>query len=190
MRLSRTVSRRAAIVRAFALALVLAALALPAMLYGPNLPFKIISGVFGMVSLLLFWTGIHQLFALRTPETLVDIDVHELERGGEVQLRFRQPGTESYESLRANLVGEERWTERGYSHRVVRKVRQLGTFHLFDSGPFQAPFDQTVRVRIPDLPHAEKTHGEYWRLEVWGKVRGRADFQHVYDLRVQRSASR
>lgn len=189
--LSRTVSRSKQIAQAFALGVLFAAAVVPMVLFAEkNVLVYAAIVVLGGFSLLLFWAAIHQLFTLRTPQTVVEIDVETLRRGGEVQLTFRQPGTGSYESLRANLAGEERWVESGYGNRRVRRVKQLGTFHVFDSGPFEAPWETTVRVHVPDLPHAEATHGEYWRLEVWGKIRGRADFLHAYDLRVQRSESR
>jgi hypothetical protein len=187
MRLWRVVPRRTQIARTVAVALVLAALGIPAMVFADHFMPVVVGGLFALLSLGLLLSAVQQLFALRTPETIVDIYVHEIRRGEEVRFRFRQPGTGSFESLRANMVGEERWSERRrYSSKSVRHVKQLGTFPLFDSGPFEAPYDRTVDVRIPELPRAEPTHGEYWRLEVWGKVRGRADFRHVYDLRVQR----
>lgn len=178
-------SRGARIVATLVVAVLLAAVAIPALLYATEGLFYAIGGVFGLVSLLLVFSAVKQMFALATPQTTVEMNVETLKRGAEVELVFRQPGTGSFESLRANLVGEERWLERGYSNKRIRRVRQLGTFNVFDSGPFEAPYESTVRVRIPDLPRADKAHGEYWSLEVWGKVHGRADFQHVFPVEVR-----
>lgn len=147
---------------------------------------RIVAGAFGIVALLLFYSGIHQLFALRTPETLVECDADEWRRGREVRLRFRQPGDATFESLRANLVGDEHWTELVRGHRRVRRYQHIATVNVYDSGAFTAPLDETVSVRIPpELPRASvKGRAERWRLEVWGKVDGRADVQHVFPLRL------
>ncbi len=185
--LRRKATRGAQIAVTLGLAVILAALPLFVFTRPAPLLAQIVAGAFGVVSLLLFYAGIHQLFALRTPETLVECDVDEFLRGKEIRLRFRQTGSASFESLRANLVGDEHWTEWIPSHRRrVRRYQHIATVSLYDSGAFTAPFDETVSVRIPpDLPRASvKGRGERWRLEVWGKVRGRADVQHVFPLRM------
>ncbi len=148
-----------------------------------------VGGIFSLVGLLALYSGIHQLFALRTPQTIVETDSGVFKRGGRVRLYFRQPGPGSFESLRANLVGEESWWS-GPSKRRRKNVVQLGVFNLFDSGPFEVdattPFERTVEVEVPDVPHASSpAHHESWQLEVWGKVRGRADFQHVFPVRLE-----
>ena len=185
--LRRASSRGAQIAKTLGLALPLAALAAFAFTRPAPLLGKIVAGAFGVASLLLFYSGIHQLFALRTPETIVECDADEFRRGREVRFRFRQPGSASFESLRANLVGDEHWTEWVPRHRRrVRRYQHIATVNVFDSGAFTAPFDETVTVRIPhDLPRASvKDRQERWRLEVWGNVKGRADVQHVFPLRL------
>lgn len=145
----------------------------------------IIGGGFAFVALLLLYSAIYQLFAAQTPETIVETDAKTLKQGKSVQFSFRQPGPASFESLRANLVGEEIW----FTHRRNRRIRhviQLGTFNIYDSGPFEAPFEETVTVEIPDLPRpSDDKHKAEWRLEVWGKVRGRADVQHVFPMELE-----
>jgi hypothetical protein len=180
--LQRSSSRGAQIVRTFALALILGAIGAGALFFVREVLAYIIGGVFSLVALLLLYSAIHQLFAMRTPQTIVETDAKTLKRGKRVQFRFQQPGDGSFESLRANLVGEEIWFT-WYRGKKRRHVLQLGTFNLYDSGSFEAPFDQTVTVTIPDLPRAsDPKHKTEWRLEVWGKVRGRADVQHVFPM--------
>ena len=197
--LSRQSSRGAQIGCTFAIALLLGGLG-GAILYAAishDEPFSlmhIVGGGFAFFALPLFYSAVHQLFALRTPETVVEIDSDVLQRGTTVRLYFRQPGPASFESLRANLVGEESWwTGSGKQRR--REVRQLGTFNLFDSGAFEVdalvPFERTVSVSVPDLPRAsDAAHDVQWQLQVWGKVRGRADFQHVFPIRVEERVTR
>jgi hypothetical protein len=184
--LRRQSTRGAQIAVTLGIGVVLAALPLFVFTRPAPLIARIVAGAFGIVSLLLFYSALHQLFALRTPETLVECDADELRRGKEVRLRFRQSGSASFESLRANLVGDEHWTELVPGHRRVRRYQHIATVNIYDSGAFTAPFDETVTVRIPpDLPRASvKGRGERWRLEVWGNVHGRADVQHVFPLRL------
>lgn len=184
--LRRKTTRGAQIAATLGIALLLGAMAAFVFTRPAPLVARIVGGAFGIVALLLLYAGIHQLFALRTPETLVECDADELRRGKEIRLRFRQPGSGSFESLRANLVGDEHWTEPVRGGRRARRYQHIATVNLYDSGAFTAPLDKTVSVRIPqDLPRASvKGRGERWRLEVWGKVHGRADVQHVFPLRL------
>lgn len=154
-----------------------------------SLLIQFVGAMFVLVGALALYSGVHQLFALKTPQTIVETDSGVFKRGGRVRLYFRQPGPGSFESLRANLVGEESWSS-GPPKRRRKNVVQLGVFNLFDSGPFEVdaatPFERTVEVEIPDVPHASSpAHAESWQLEVWGKVRGRADFQHVFPVRLE-----
>jgi hypothetical protein len=147
-----------------------------------------VGGAFTLVAALLFYSAVHQMFALATPQTVVECDADKFTRNGTIRLYFGQPGPADFESLRANLVGEETW-HTGSGKQRRRHVNQLGTFNIFDSGPFvieegMPAYERTVSVTIPDLPHARADRREQWQLEVWGKVRGRADFQHVYPVTV------
>lgn len=183
--LERSSSRGAQIARTFALAVVLGAIGGGALFFGEELIVYIVGGGFTLVALLLLYAAIHQLFAARTPQTIVETDSKTLKRGKSIQLTFRQPGDGSFESLRANLVGEEVWFT-WYRSRRRRHVLQLGTFNIYDSGSFEAPFEETVTVKIPDLPRpSDPKHGVHWRMEVWGKVRGRADVQHVFPMELE-----
>ena len=192
MRLRRASSRKAQIGLTLGLAIFFATFATTVAVYSRDHPVNVIVYIvgagFGLVSLLLFYSGLHQLFAMRTPETIVEAESDEWKRGREVHLSLRQSGNAEFESLRVNLVGDEVWWKAVRGHRRrAKQVNHLATVNLFDSGAFKAPFAQSISVRVPDdLPRpADRTHREDWRLEVWGKVRGRADFQHVFPLHLQ-----
>ncbi|HVT04393.1 MAG TPA: hypothetical protein VHL58_13575 [Thermoanaerobaculia bacterium] len=146
-------------------------------------------GGFGAVALLLLYSAIYQTLALATPKTIVETDSVVLTRGAEARFYFLQPGPAVFESLRANLVGEESWWT-GHGDRRSRNVRQLGTFNFLDTGPFEVqaaePYEHMITFSVPDdLPHASgDDHQVTWCIEVWGKVRGRADCQHVFPTQV------
>jgi hypothetical protein len=153
----------------------------------PSWVVYVIGGGLALFGLLLLYAAVHQMFAMRTPQTIVEMDTAVLRRGARVAVHFHQAGPASFESLRANLVGEESWWTGSGKHRRHHHVH-LGTFNVFDSGPFEVvdlPFERTVTVEIPQLPYpSNREHGVTWQLEVWGKVRGRADFQHVFPVQV------
>src|SRR5690349_12640050 len=65
--------------------------------------FYLFGGAFGAVGLLLLYSGIHQYFAMATPQTVVEIESATLRRGSTVDVLVRQPGPASLQSLRANL---------------------------------------------------------------------------------------
>ena len=154
-----------------------------------------VGGLLALLAAVLLYSGIHQWLAMKTPETTVAMGEPELTRGKPVRFAFRQPGPVSLKSLRANLVGEETWTETrntGSSSRTAQESRYLGTFNFFDSGPREVdahqPFEAVVTFLVPaDIPASGRTpdgHNVVWRIEVWGKVRRRADFQHSYRVTV------
>src|SRR5438045_9378691 len=74
-----------------------------------SLPFAIFGGVFALASLLTLYSAIRQIFALRTPQTVIEVDREAFTRGEEMQILVRQPGPATIESLRGNLAGEEWW---------------------------------------------------------------------------------
>jgi hypothetical protein len=153
----------------------------------PSWVVSVVGGAIALFGVLLLYSGVHQLLAMRTPQTIVETDAEVLRRGARVQLHFHQAGPGSFESLRANLVGEESWWTGSGKQRRHHRVH-LGTFNVFDSGAFEVvdvPFERTVTVDIPELAHpSDRQHSVAWHLEVWGKVRGRADFQHVFPVTV------
>lgn len=150
---------------------------------------KLIAIIPGAIALLLLYSAIQQYLARVTPETIVEVDVASAPRGSAVRFFFEQRGPAHFESLRANLVGEETWYE-GVGTRSHAELKHLGTFNFFDSGEFQIdkgrlPFTREALLQVPaDIqPSGEQNeHVVSWKIEVWGKVFGRADFQHVFPI--------
>ena len=158
--------------------------------------FYIWGGAFIAVGLLLVYSGIHQFLARATPETIVELDAPTLRRGASIEVLFRQQGPVSLESLRANLVGEERWAT--WVHRDGTRdpswhVRHLGTFNFLDHPAVDIPdlLDVFATLDVPpDVkptrgPHGDDHRSVRWSIEVWGKVRDRADFMHAFPIVVE-----
>jgi hypothetical protein len=147
-----------------------------------EIPFLILGGVFALASLLTLASAIRRMFALRTPQTMIEVDRETFTRGGEMQILVRQPGPATIESLRGNLAGEESWYGQ-YGRK--RFTKQLGPFPLFDCGAFEAPYENVFTIKVPRAPQPEGSkHTQEWRLDVSGKVRGSVDFQHSFPVTV------
>ncbi|HYC89645.1 MAG TPA: phage holin family protein [Thermoanaerobaculia bacterium] len=184
-RLSRNRSRLGQIGCIFAIVALLGTLSFFLLRSGEGWLMYVVGGGFGLVAALLFLAGIQQIFALRTAETIVEMDGDALTLGGRTTFRVQQHGDSSFESLRVNLVCEEqlRRRKKNWSSEMIENI------NLFDSGPFDGTLDRTFTFDVPH--HLEPTGSELrrrirWQLEVWGKIRGRADFQHVYQVHVQK----
>ncbi|HVE73044.1 MAG TPA: hypothetical protein VNI54_16880 [Thermoanaerobaculia bacterium] len=183
-RLHRQRSRGGQLGWTFAIVALLGTLSYFLLRYAEDWLMSVVGTGFGGIAALLLLAGFHQTMALRTPETVVEIDREAITPGQPVTLRVMQPGNASFESLRVNLVGEEQIRQRKTWNRSV-----FETLHFFDSGRFDGALDRTIVVDVPR--HLEPTSSELrrrvrWTLEVWGRVRGRANFQHVYDVFVQK----
>lgn len=187
--LERNTSRGCQIGCSFFLALLLAALGGGAMYKAWQHPetsgnwvIWAVGGGFSLVALILLYAGIHQVFALKSPLTQVSMEHKQLRRGQRTAFHFRQPGPMELESLRANLVGT-RTERRGKNTKYIH----LGTFNFFDSGPVtideSVPMQRNAHLDVPEdiAPTGDRVS---WQIEVWGKVRGRADFQHVFPVDV------
>lgn len=116
----------------------------------------VFGGAFAAVGLLLVYSGVHQYLAMATPETIVEMETPALKRGATVGFFFRQPGPAAMQSLRANLVGEERWATY-YSSSKGRKTnwhtKHLGTFNFLDNGKAdigKVPLDLLASLAVPD----------------------------------------
>ncbi|HEY0140040.1 MAG TPA: hypothetical protein VGF48_04035 [Thermoanaerobaculia bacterium] len=141
-----------------------------------------VGAAFSIIGLLLLYAAIHQLFSVKSPVTEVSLEHKKLLRGRRTAVLIRQRGPMELESLRANLVGT-RWIRR----RKSTYSEDLGTFHFFDSGPAtideSIPLQRNTHIDVPeDIEPSEPNNT--WAIEVWGKVRGRADFQHVFPVEV------
>jgi hypothetical protein len=185
IRLKRTQTRGAQIAISLVAAIVLGALSFVFLRFAEETLIRVIGGAFGLIALLLFAGSIHRVLAMRTPETLLELDEEALTRGRTHTAIIRQPGDASFESLRVNLVGEEqtRGRKRHWNRRMIENI------NLLDSGPFDGAFERTFTFQVPSRVEAtcsELRRRIRWQFEVWGKVRGRADFQHAYDIQVQK----
>ncbi len=190
--LSRRTSSRFQIGCTFAIAVVLGGLAYLAYANVAKVQMLIVFAVvLGLIALLLLYSAIHQLFALRTRQTIVEIAATVLTRGEQVRFWFQQPGPADFESLRANLVGEGSWSH-GTGKSRTRSVESLGMFNFFDSGEIRVDeasrFECDAVLNVPGDIIPTGLYGDNrvasWNIEVWGKVKGRADFQHVFPIHV------
>lgn len=155
----------------------------------------VVGYTFAAVGALMALSTVHQLLAVRSPETMVMIDAGDLVAGSSVRVRIVQPGPVRLYSLRANLVGEEirfatRIDDSGVPHRT-RTARSLGTYHFFEqkdvtvlSGE-QWQGEATLVVPADALSTESNDHHTVtWRIEVWGRVRLWPDFMHPYVITV------
>src|SRR5438105_3084051 len=108
--LQRSSSRGVQIAGTMIVAGVLAAVVVVIVKQGERtMPFLIVGGLFGLASLSTMYAAIHQAFAMKTPQTTIEVDREVFTRGKEIQLYILQRGPASLASLRAELVGEEWW---------------------------------------------------------------------------------
>jgi hypothetical protein len=153
-----------------------------------SLLFQCLSVLPALLALLMIYTVFHALFASRTPPTTMKLDTAPLSRGQSVGLVIRQTGPVLFESLRANLICERSERKNGRKSRVVTYPCQE---NFFDSGPCEVArmdvqeFRATVKVPADAEPTA---YGAWlrvtWRIEIWGKVRGNADFMRPFEVEV------
>lgn len=145
---------------------------------------SILPGLFG---LLMLYSGVHALFASRTPPTTIVVDRSPLHPGEEAGVMIRQQGPVQFESLRANLVCERIERSGGKSRKMTYPVQE----NFFDSGPCEVGRMDTQEfravVRVP--ADAEPTTAGVrltinWRIEVWGRVKGNADFLRPFEIEV------
>ena len=149
---------------------------------------------FASVGLLVAVLGLKMFLMTRIPETIVEVDTMPVHAGQSFQLTVRQPGPIRLKSLRVNLVCEQitsRRTERSSGPRTDRDRRIIHQTNVLDLGESAAgPGEQIVGRITVDVPvdvHYVDLEGEMkivWRLEVWGRVRGWADFGHPYVIEV------
>ena len=156
--------------------------------YSGSLLFQIASVMPGLLALLMIYTFFHALFASGTPPTTMKLDVAPLHVGQSVGVLIRQTGPVLFESLRANLICERREKPLGKKNTVVTFPCQE---NFFDSGPCEVgrmdiqEFRATIKVPADAEPsHYGGTLKILWRVEIWGKVKGRADFMRPFDIEV------
>ena len=145
---------------------------------------------FGSVGLLVFVLGIKMFLMTRIPETIVEVDTMPVHAGQSFQLTVRQPGPIRLKSLRVNLVCEQTTLRPGKrkTDRDQRIIHQTNVLDLGESAVGigeqivgRATVDVPAEVQYVDIEGEKKI---VWRLEVWGRVRGWADFGHPYVIEV------
>lgn len=148
------------------------------------------SAVWIGVAFLVLLSGIHQMFAVRSPETIVEIEPAELTPGATLRIRITQPGPLNLRSIHANLAGEELqyYTPRG--GKRSSKTRYLGPYRMVeiernridDGGTLQ----RDVMFVVPDIAASVDTVDLKirWTIEVWGRVAWWLDFMHPFPVVV------
>ena len=156
--------------------------------YSGSLLFQCASVLPALLGLLVLYSGIHALFASRTPPTTLKLDAAPLRAGQATGLVIRQTGPVVFESLRANLVCERSERKTGQKSRTVTFPCQE---NFFDSGPSEVArmgvqeFRATVAVPADAEPSLDQVGLRIvWRIEVWGKVKGNADFMRPFGVEV------
>ena len=159
----------------------------------------VVAGSFSLVGLMMVIVGFKTFLSSRLPETIVEVDRMPIRAGQSFQVTVRQPGPLRLESLRLNLVGEQRtrrevWrngrrrtnTDRRLIHQInVLDLRDL-TIARDEEAARQAEATVPAHVNLADID-GQKT--VVWRLEVWGRVRGWVNFGHPFVIDVSGAVS-
>jgi hypothetical protein len=157
------------------------------------------SAVWIAVALLVLLGGIHQLFAVRSPETIVEIEPAELTPGSPVRIRVTQPGPLRLVSLHANLAGEQikYFYARGVAGEGSKRTsttRYMGPYRMLEVE--RKTIDLSERLQreadfiVPAIdPSLESTDLKIrWKIEVWGRVSMWPNFMHPFPVTVAGSA--
>jgi hypothetical protein len=146
---------------------------------------------FSLVGLLVAILGIKMFLMMRTPETILEVDRMPVHAGQPFQLTVRQPGPVRLKSLRVNLVCEQTTFQPGKKrrNRDRRIIHQANVVNLGEAtmGHGEQVLGQAIVTVPADVRYADIVGRReiVWRLEVWGRVRGWADFGHWYAIQVQ-----
>jgi len=156
--------------------------------YSGSLLFQIASVLPALLALLVIYSFFHALFASGTPPTTMQLDATSLRPGQTVGVVIRQTGPVLFESLRANLICERREKPLGKKNTIVTFPCQE---NFFDSGPCEVPRMNVQEFRASIEVPADAEPSNYsgtlkvlWRVEIWGKVKGRADFMRPFEVEV------
>ena len=142
----------------------------------------------GLFAFLLLYSAVHFVLAARNPPTTLRLDAPQFERGQPLVAVIRQQGPIEMQSLRANLVCERTGKSKVHRNHLVTFPYQL---NLFETGRFSVgridsrEFPVNVTVPAEGEPTTDAVELQVrWRIEVWGKVEGRADFMRPFDITV------
>jgi hypothetical protein len=171
----------------FFCALVLAVLAALFLFSGSKL-FAWVAVFPALLAGLLLYAAIHALLASGTPRTTIVLGQEPLRRGVSTSVRIRQVGPVSFQSFRANLICERIARAPGAKSRSITYPCQT---NFFDAGPLAVPrlhveeIDAELTVPSEGEPSCETPRVKIrWRIEVWGKVHGAADFMRPFPIEV------
>ena len=153
------------------------------------------SAIWVIVGLLVLLSGIHQAFAIRSPETIVEIEPSELTPSREVRIRVTQPGPLRLLSLHANLVGEE--TKYYYARGIAGEggkrtstTRYFGPYRMLEIDRRNIEIGETLQreatFAVPTAaPSVESTEVKIrWKIEVWGRVAWWPNFMHPFPVKI------
>jgi hypothetical protein len=171
----------------FFCALVLAVLAALFLFSGSKL-FAWVAVLPALLAGLLLYAAIHALLASGTPRTTIVLGEEPLRRGVSTSVRIRQAGPVSFQSLRANLICERIERAPGAKSRSITYPYQI---NFFDAHPSTVPrlhaeeIDGELTVPFQGDPSCETPRLKIrWRIEIWGKVDGAADFMRPFPIEV------
>lgn len=149
--------------------------------------FSYVAAIPGLLGLGLVYGWVHALLASQTPPTTILLAAEPLIRGRETPLTIRQQGPVRLESLRVNLI-----CEKSVRRQKTRDLTYPHQIAVFDSGPCDVSLLDSTEFQtvIPVPSDAEPTTDNVrlrivWRLEIWGKVIGRADFMRPFTVVVE-----
>ena len=143
------------------------------------------------VGALVMLSAIHQAFATRPPETIVEIDPEVLVPGQPVRVHILQPGPLNLRSIHVNLTAEETWwvTTRRGKRSLERKWH--GPYRMMEIGREAIGGGETLdregTFTIPRDIHETLESGGHnvrWKIEVWGRVAWWFGFMHPFPVRV------
>lgn len=172
----------------FFCALTLAGLAALFFLSGSQL-FTWVAVLPALLAALLLYAAIHALLASGTPRTTIVLDEEPLRRGVPVSFHLRQAGPVGLRSFRANLICERIERPPGANSRSISYPYQI---NFLDAGPLLIPRLHVEKISaeltVPKEadPSCETPRLKVrWRIEVWGKRDGAADFMRPFAIEVE-----
>lgn len=152
----------------------------------------VFAGVWVGVGVLVLIGSIHQAFAMRSAETIVEVEPAEFRPGQSVRIRVTQPGPLRLQSIHANLAGEQttiRFVNRD-GGKVSRTTKYLGPYRILEIDGQRIAMGESVgreaMFQVPEVaPSYESPEGNLrWKIEVWGRVGLRPDFMHPFPVNV------
>jgi hypothetical protein len=161
-----------------------------------GLPLVVGAG-FSLVALLLVYSGIHQFLARAgAKETLFELERLPVERGNVRNGVILQDGPVRLQSLRANVICMEetrKQVRRNGRTRVERFYKMIWDANVLDEGEVTLNggerLQRNIAIEIPRhcKPSGEQGNGKAieWRVEVWGRVKGKPDFMHPFVIEVR-----